>query len=341
MSKRMLFIFSLITVLLLAACSSGGKDNSTIPTSSSGTSPDGNSMKVTLAGGSAGGLWSSIGEGIGETIKRTFPGTTFTYQPGQDGANILTVSSGQANFGLISSPAAIWALEGSEPYTKKFEDIRAVAYLQAMPYNFLVSEKSGIDSIEQIVEEKMPFVTSVNTKDGPLEITNRIVFEAYGTSYEEIEKNGGSIQFIAPTKVNDQIKDGKMHGATSPQPTPTSSILELSTTEAVKLLSLNDKAIKLLEEKVGAYPYTISKNTYDFLTEDIQTAAIDMILFSSSNVSDEMVYNVVKSMHENLDYLHSANKSLEGITDETIAKINGVPLHRGAEKYYKEIGIIK
>ncbi len=336
--KKTIFTFVMMLMLLLSACSS---ENSTTSGDSSGDTPAAASQKITLAGGSAGGLWSSIGESIGETVKRTFPGTTFTYQPGQDGANIITVSSGQANFGLVSSPAAIWALEGSEPYNKKFEDIRAVAYLHAMPYNFLVSEKSGINSIEQIVEEKMPFVTSVNTKDGPLEITNRIVFEAYGTSYEEIEKNGGSIQFIAPTKVNDQIKDGKMHGATSPQPTPTSSILELSTTEPVKLLSLNDNAIKLLEEKVGAYPYTIPKDTYDFLTEDIQTAAIDLILFSSTNVSDETVYNVVKSIHENLDYLYSANKSFEGMTDETIANTGDVPLHPGAEKYYKEAGIIK
>lgn len=338
MNKKLVFLFTMIIMLLLTACS---EESSTSTASENNSSEAAANQKITLAGGSAGGLWSSIGEGIGETIKRTFPGTTFTYQPGQDGANIITVSSGQANFGLISSPAAIWALEGSEPYNKKFDDIRAVAYLQAMPYNFLVSEKSGINSIEQIVEEKLPFVTAVNTKDGPLEITNRVVFEAYGTSYEEIEKNGGSIQFIAPTKVNDQIKDGKMQGATSPQPTPTSSILELSTTEPVKLLSLNDKAIKLLEEKVGAYPYTIPKETYDFLTEDVQTAAIDLILFTSLNVPDETVYNVIKSIHENLDYLYTANKSFAGVTDETIANVNGVPLHPGAEKYYKEVGILK
>jgi len=336
MNKKILLIFSMMLMLFLAACS---EENSTTSAKSSGDSST--NQKITLAGGSAGGLWSSIGEGIGETIKRSFPGTTFTYQPGQDGANIITVSNGQANFGLISSPAAIWALKGEEPYNKKFEDIRAVAYLQSMPYNFLVSEKSGINSIEQIVEEKIPFVTAVNTKDGPLEITNKVVFEAYGTSYEEIEKNGGSIQFIAPTKVNDQIKDGKMHGAASPQPIPTSSILELSTTVPVKLLSLNDNAIKLLEEKVGAYPYTIPKETYDFLTEDVQTAAIDLILFSSTNVPDETVYNVVKSIHKNLEYLYSANKSFEGVTDETIANVKDVPLHPGAEKYYKEIGIIK
>lgn len=298
-------------------------------------------MKVTLAGGSAGGLWSTIGEGLGETIKRSYPEATFTYQPGQDGANVITVTTGQADFGLVSSSAAKWAYEGEKPYPAKVDKVRTVAFLHAMPYHFTVSEDSGIQSIEQIVKEKIPFVAAVNTKDSPMEMSNRFVFESYGTSYEEITKNGGKIQYIAISKANDQIKDNKMDGSLSPLPTPAGNLVELNTSKPIKLLQLSDAAIKAMEEKVGAKPYTIKAGTYPFVKEDIATAAVDTILITSADVPEDVVYNVTKAMYEQLDYLYTVHKSFESVTKETIADVTGAPLHPGAEKFYKEVGILK
>ncbi|PLS18590.1 hypothetical protein CVD28_05475 [Bacillus sp. M6-12] len=340
MKKRILqnLAIGLSSIIILAGC--GAADEKKAGTAAN-TNGSGSGLKVTIAGGAAGGLWSTIGEGLGETIKRSHDNATFTYMPGQDGANVITVTNGQAEFGIVSSAAAKWAYEGQKPYSSKVEKVRTVAFLHTMPYNFMVSEDSGINSIEQIAKEKMPFIASVNTKDSPLEISNRIVFESYGTSYEEIEKNGGKIQFIAPTKVNDQIKDNKMHGAISPQPSPAGSIMELGTTKPVKLLPLSDKAINAMVEKMDAKPYTIKAGTYPFLKEDIPTAAIDTILMSSSDVPDDLVYNVTKAIYENLDYLYTVHKSFEGVTKETIAEATGAPLHPGAEKFYKEVGILK
>lgn len=322
------------SIMLLAGCGGEKTANSKEQAKEEG-------MKVTIAGGSAGGLWSTIGEGIGETIKRSHPDTTFTYQPGQDGANIITVTSGQADFGIVSGSAAKWAFNGEGPYPNKIDKVRTVAFLHPMPYHFAVSEDSGIKSIEQIVEEKLPITVAVNTKDSPMEITNRIVFNSYGTSYEEIEKNGGKIQFIAPSKSNEQIQDNKMDGTISPLPAPAGSLVELNTSKPMKLLSLSDKSIKQLEKEVEAKPYVIKAGIYPFAKKDISTVSIDTILVTSSDVSDEMVYNVTKAMYENLDYLYTVHKSFESVTKETIANVTGAPLHPGAEKFYKEVGILK
>jgi TRAP transporter TAXI family solute receptor len=338
MKKRIYQVMAILmtSMMLLAGCGTQQEASS-----SKGNADSEGELKVTIAGGSSGGLWSTIGEGLGETIKRSYPSTTFTYQPGQDGANVITVTTGQADFGIVSSAAAKWAYEGENPFPAKVDKIRTVAFLHTMPYNFMVSEDSGIQSIEQIVNDKIPLVASVNTKDSPMEMSNRIVFESYGTSYEQIEKNGGKIQFIAPTKVNDQIKDNKMDGAMSPQPTPASSILELDTSKPVKLLPLSDKAIKAMVENMGAKPYTIKSGTYPFLEEDISTASIDTILITSSDIPDDVVYNVTKAMYEQLDYLYTVHKSFEAVTAETIVEVTGAPMHPGAEKFYKEVGILK
>lgn len=301
----------------------------------------GSKMRVTIAGGSAGGLWSTIGEGLGETIKRSYPDVTFSYQPGQDGANIITVITGQADFGIVSSSAAKWAYEGQKPYPKKEDKVRTVAFLHAMPYHCVVKEDSGIQSIEQIAKEKTPFEVAVNTKNSPMEISNRVVLNSYGTSYEQIVNNGGKIQYLAPSKANDQIKDKKLDGLLSPLPAPAGSLVELNTSCQIKLLPLSDLAIKAMEEKLDAKPYTIKAGSYPFVKEDISTASIDTILITSADIPEEVVYKLTKAMYEQLDYLYTVHNSFKAITKETIADVTGAPLHPGAEKFYKEVGILK
>ncbi|MCM3728882.1 TAXI family TRAP transporter solute-binding subunit [Neobacillus cucumis] len=337
--KKFYQFVSILLVLILVLAGCGGKPTKEV-SSKAKTSSKGD-IKVTIAGGSAGGLWSTIGEGLGESIKRSYPNSTFTYQPGQDGANIMTVMTGQAEFGIVSASAAKWAYKGEKPYTSKMDKVRTVAYLHSMPYHFAVSEDSGISSIEQIVKEKMPLVAAVNTKNSPMEISNRVVFKSYGSSYEQIEKNGGKIQYLAVSKANDQIKDNKMDGSLSPLPTPAGNLIELNTSKPMKILPLSDKAIKAMEKELAAKPYTIKAGTYPFVKKDIPTAAVDTILVTSADVPDDVVYKVTKAIYEHLDYLYTVHKSFEAVTKDTIADVQGAPMHPGAEKFYKEAGILK
>ncbi|WP_047151903.1 TAXI family TRAP transporter solute-binding subunit [Aneurinibacillus tyrosinisolvens] len=341
MKIRIIFILSLL-MLAISGCSGNLNAQSTMKqAATSGGGNSGGPLNVTVVGGSAGGLWSVVGEGIGETLKRTYPGTTFTYTPGQDGANVITVMQGQAQFGIVSTPSAKWAYEGKDPYPSKVEKVRAVAFLHAMPYHFTVSQESGINSIEQIVKEKYPLVAAVNTKNSPMEMTNRVVFESYGSSYKDIENNRGKIQYLAISKANDLIKDNKMQASISPLPLPAANLVELNVSKPIKLLPLNENAIKNLEEKVGAKPYTIKAGTYPFVKEDIPTAAVDTILITSADVPDEVVYKTTKAIYDNLKYLYTVHHSFKDMTKESIAKVMGAPLHPGAEKFYKEVGILK
>jgi TRAP transporter TAXI family solute receptor len=77
------------------------------------------------------------------------------------------------------------------------------------------------------------------------------------------------------------------------------------------------------------------------LEEDIPTASIVTILITSSDIPDDVVYNVTKAMYGQLDYLYTVHKSFETVTAETIAKVTGAPMHPGAEKFYKVVDILK
>ncbi|MGL4808754.1 MAG: TAXI family TRAP transporter solute-binding subunit, partial [Giesbergeria sp.] len=96
--------------------------------------------------------------------------------------------------------------------------------------------------------------------------------------------------------------------------------------------------------KVGDAAYqgaVIPANTYTGQTQDVSTAAIPNFLVTHSGVSDELAYQMAKQMYENLDTLHAAHNAAKAIARDNAIKGMPVPLHPGAERYYKEVGLIK
>nr|MDQ2703812.1 TAXI family TRAP transporter solute-binding subunit [Pseudomonadota bacterium] len=86
---------------------------------------------------------------------------------------------------------------------------------------------------------------------------------------------------------------------------------------------------------------TIPAGTYDGQTEDVSTAAVGNMLVTHSDVSDETAYQMTKQLFENLDRMVAAHAAAQAIKPEAATEGMPVPLHPGAERYYKEKGIIK
>jgi TRAP transporter TAXI family solute receptor len=96
--------------------------------------------------------------------------------------------------------------------------------------------------------------------------------------------------------------------------------------------------------KVGdaAYqPSVIPANTYAGQTADVATAAIPNFLVTHSGVSNELAYQMAKTMYEGIDTLYAAHNAAKVIKRENAVKGMPVPVHPGAEKYYREVGLIK
>ena len=96
--------------------------------------------------------------------------------------------------------------------------------------------------------------------------------------------------------------------------------------------------------KVGDAAYqtaVIPANTYTGQTQDVPTAAIPNFLVTHSGVSDELAYQMAKQMYENIDTLYAAHNAAKVIKRENAIKGMPVPLHPGAERYYREVGLVK
>jgi TRAP-type uncharacterized transport system substrate-binding protein len=137
--------------------------------------------RITLSGGSMGGGWSAISEGVVGTLRREMPDAAITQEIGLDGANAAIVNSGRVQLGLLHSAMGHLALQGAYPYSEKLSNLQAISLVYAdSAYHFVVRADTGLASIEEIKEKKYPLRVSVIYKGSLMELASQAVFEAYG-----------------------------------------------------------------------------------------------------------------------------------------------------------------
>ena len=124
---------------------------------------------------------------------------------------------------------------------------------------------------------------------------------------------------------------------------PTASVTEITASSGAEILEIDRQTVDKLKEEDPWYTnYTIKAGSYIGQDKDINTSAIKMVLYTTDELSDDLVYEMTKTFWENLEELQESNKSLKGLkVEDAIKDIADLPLAEGAKRYYKEIGLIK
>jgi hypothetical protein len=294
-------------------------------------------MDLSITGGSIGGAWAAIGEGVAEVIRRSYPGSSTAYEVGQEAANIVLVSKGKAQLGIAHAQLINLGMKGYAPFREKYDNLRAltVLYSEAVEH-FIIRRETGIESFEQIKEEKYPLKLNLNTKDSFMEIVGRKVLEAYDITYEDIKEWGGSVDFMNMTSSLDLMRDGRLDAFSNVIQVPSSHVVNVATTIDIDLLGMSEKAQAKVNDELGTYPAVIPKDKYTFLEEDVPTVGASVILFTNKDLPEEEAYAILKSIYENFDYFKNIHASLNSLTLEDMQETSPVPLHQGAEKFYSE-----
>ena len=125
------------------------------------------------------------------------------------------------------------------------------------------------------------------------------------------------------------------------QNVPASSVTDsLVTRSDGHLFSLDDEVIEKLVNENGFSAYTIPAGTYEGQTEDIKTVALPFVIFTTEDADEEMIYNLTKSIYENKEYFEGVHSSFAEFDPDTMNEGTAISLHPGAERFYKEIGLM-
>lgn len=302
--------------------------------------------KMTLSGASPSGLWTVLGVGIDGAVKTSYPGSSVTYQTSGGGlANIALVDQVKVELGIAHDAELRIATEGSKPYTNPITSLRAIALLynwapMQMVMTKAFAEKYGIRSFDDIALKKPPLRVAFNKRGNITEHVAVKMFNAIGVDLEDIKKWGGDVIYAASDEQGDLIKDRRIDMFANGVFVRTSFIVQAGDAVDLVLLTVSEKVVQKVSKETGAAPFVVKGGSYPWQPEDVPTVALGAVMIVNSKMEDKTAYNLAKSLVEHIDKLQGAHNSMKAITPKFLASQRVIPYHKGAEKYYREAGLL-
>jgi TRAP transporter TAXI family solute receptor len=298
------------------------------------------SLKITLAGGSVGGAWSAMGAAIGQTIRLQVPGSSFTYEPGRDAANVQLVSEGKVQLGITHAQMALSASKGAAPFKQKITNIRAIALLDPeATVQIVVRKDSPYASLDDIAKANKPIRIAFNKRGTMMAIAGEAVFTAIGLSPKTIAANGGRIEYVDFNSGLDMLKNGQVDLVLNMLAFPSAQLERLSHDMGVKLLPISAATQAKINGDIGTTSVTIPAKTYAFEPEPVGTVTGHVVLVASDKMSDAEAETITKAMLDHFDYLTKAYPSFARMGKKALPDVAPLELAAGAKKAYKAAGI--
>jgi hypothetical protein len=326
--RRIWFLVGLM-VCTLAAASCGGGDES-------GDGDDSAASRVFLSVGTAppGGAFFVIGSALAEVLNEFGAGfgwTTTAEATSGSQENIRRLDSGELDFAMSNSAITYFAARGGEGWDKAYP-VRAVMTLAPNVALFISPAGSGVETIDDLRGQRVgvgPAGAGFEYFVGPL-------LAAHGVTYDDFTPlnatQSGAVDLIA---------DGSAAAVFVGGAVPTPSITQASASQDIHFLSYDEDAKRrLIEEYVFFRPATIPAETYRGQTEPFEGLDVgSMHLITSASASEELVYNVTRSLYEHRENVVERHAAGRAINPNNVVRDTGTEFHPGAIRFYQEIGI--
>jgi uncharacterized protein len=305
------------------------------------------SLNLTLAGASPGGLWTLMGAGLDAALKKGAPGSSVTYQTTGGGfANAAMVSQGRAEIGLIHDAELAIAVAGGEPFQQPIENLRTIGYLYDWaPMQFVVnknfSDEYGITSLADLVEKEAPVRITINRAGNITGQVASAMMAAAGADDEAIASWGGSVVQAGSSEQSGLLLNGRVDVYTNGVFVGHSSIREIENSLDIKILDIPEDVRKSVAEEFSIGEFTIPAETYENQPEDIETVALGAVLVASEDMSEEDAYTLTKAILENVTEIQTVHPAMADLTTELLVRETAVPFHDGALRAYREAGLMQ
>lgn len=298
-------------------------------------------LKITFAGGQPGGTYYMLASGIAESVNKTYPGSVVTIIPGSGVANIIKINNRQVDLSTSQNAVVADALDGRSPFEAKLDNIASIGSFYDCYYQIVVDKKLGITSFDEIINNKMKIRISADSLNSIAEVSFKRLLNEYGVTYEDFKAWGGDIVFQDKAASSDMLSDGLIDGFCTIDSYPTPSIQEAALSKDLVFLTIKPEIIENLGHKYGYGKGIVPADTYKNINNDVMTFTTFVVVVIPKDAPDDTAYKVARSIHLNLDYIKNIHATLKDLTPDKLTTNPGAPLHQGAQKYYKEAGIIK
>lgn len=339
MKKLIALMLTLAMVFTIAAC--GGSSTST----GTGTGTPEETKKgiteaeraktfITVGTGPTSGIYFPIG-GAFATALGDYGYNTSAEATNATGQNIQNILKGDCEIAIAMQDAVMQAYTATGAYEGKTAatDLKALMRLWPNYVQLVTTEETGIKSVSDLKGKRV----GVGAANSGVEINARMILAAFGLTYDDITPD-----YLAYGEAIDNMKNGQCDAVFVTSGLPNSTVMDLGVSYNMVVVPIDGAG---RDKLVSEYPYyaksVIPADTYNNKT-DVESVFVYNIMLVNKDLSDEVVYDMLTGIFQNIDTIkashNAANKNIDitfGVDDIQL------PLHSGAEQFWKDNGYLK
>jgi uncharacterized protein len=301
---------------------------------------------LTWTAGQVGGGWYTQAGGFVELIKSRDASFNIKVIPGAGIQNMSKLQQGETEIAWGLPPFIAASYNGQDPYKDKHPDMRLV--MNGLGYVHIqvgVPVEYPANTVKDVFELARTKAITIGTTPpgGSDEWVMRKVFEFYKTTYNDVRNKGGKVILVSYSDLTTQYRDRNMDVFFANLAVPGAAIQEASLARKMKILPMDDDLIKFMEG-VGLTRGVIPRGSYkDVVNNDVDIPTIVMAntIVANAKVSNDVVHDFVKVLVGNLDAVRKVHPAFKDFDPKDAVKLANVPLHPGAERAYREAGLLK
>jgi uncharacterized protein len=292
-------------------------------------------QRIAIGTASTGGTWYPLGGGVANIINNHVKGYSASAHPsGASIENIRAVVKKQNALALSMPDTAFQAYNGLEMFKgNAAKELRGLMSTFPIDIQFYTLARNDIQTIKDLKGKKV----AVGAPGSGTEAMARYVLQVYGLTYDDIDE-----RFLSATETSEAIKDGNIDVGIVTLGTPAPTLMDLCSQRDIRFLDIEPEVAEKINKEFPAYfPRIIPAGTYNKQDKPHHTLSWMGIFVVHADSSEAFAYDVVKAVFENKDELDKVHAQFKNITLENAVLGMPIPWHPGAEKFFREKGLIQ
>jgi TRAP transporter TAXI family solute receptor len=290
---------------------------------------------INVLTGSTSGVYYPLGVALANNIGKAMPGVKTSVQATKasvENLNLLQAGRGEIAFTLGDSLSDAWKGSEDAGFKTPLKKLRAIAAIYLNYIQIVARADSGIKTLADLKGKAV----SVGVPKSGTELNARAIFAAAGLSYKDFSK----VEYLPFGESIELMKNRQIDVTLQSAGLGVSALRDLAALVDIVVVPIPADVVKKTRDPTYL-PATIPANTYRGQSADVPAAAVHNFLVTHEGVSSDTVYAMTKALWSGLDQLVAAHSAAKAIDPKRALDGIPIPLHPGAEKYYKEVGLIK
>jgi hypothetical protein len=251
--------------------------------------------------------------------------------------NVNTIRSGELDFGIVQSDWQYHGYNGTSKFEAQgpYKKLRAMFSLHTEPFNIIARSDSGINDVSDLAGKRV----NIGNPGSGDRATMGVVMNAMGWTNDSFKLASE----LKGSERSQALCDNKIDAFIYMVGHPNGSIKEATTSCDAKLVPATGPKIDKIVADNPYYAYTtVPAGMYRGTEGDVNSFGVAATMVTTSDVSDEVAYSVAKAVFENFNTFKRLHPAFATLKKEDMVKAGiSIPLHPGAVKYYKEVGLLK